>query len=239
MLHLLIIIFIFLATGPILYVMMRDYFESLIPLQTVFYLISLYNIEIIVLVGLFLSVCIFGQKFLDDKLMNKKMYIYGNCDEEYSAVLIGNNLSWVKNIFTIPSVCGLYFLEKYFKKTNKNYKIIQKIEKSDFNKIVADDKCKELYLIGHGSKGLFGIGNNTNEIIEIIDYSKYSESPKKRIIAQLHCAHIKNENNNESLMDLLAIDKKNSYVGNGRIIPSNVWLYCFIMWIRSYKKGFV
>lgn len=156
---------------------------------------------------------------------------------EYSAVLIGNNLAWYKNIITNVSACGLYWLIKYFKNTNKNYIICQEVNKLDFDRFISkEDKCQELYLIGHGSKGSFRINKKTDENNGLIEYSNYKEAPKKRVIAQLHCANTIDGENNESLVYLLSTNKYNSYVGCGAIYFPNIWCYCFKMWIKNRPK---
>ena len=94
---------------------------------------------------------------------------------EYSAVLIGNNLSCYKNIITNSGACGLYFLNQYFKSNNKRCKIRQKVNKSDFDEFVLDTDCQELYILGHGSKKSFRIKNGINDI----DYSEYKGKAKQ------------------------------------------------------------
>jgi hypothetical protein len=152
--------------------------------------------------------------------------------DEYSAVLIGNNLSKDKNFFTNAGACGLYLLYRYFKNTNKKYEIRQKVDKSDFDDVVLDDDCQELYILGHGSKNSFKIKNGTNDI----NYSKYKGKikHKKRVVAQLHCAGSKI--GDESLVDILEADKNNSYVGRGYIFSLNIWCYCFKMWRKNRPK---
>lgn len=177
--------------------------------------------------------CHRGQKYLNDKFLQGNEYIQGNCDREYSAILIGNNVSWTKKLHVNMSICGLKYLEKTFENSNKDYKIFQKINKSIFNTIVSDIKCQELYLLGHGSKGTFTVSTNKAQNDWEINYLEYKNEPKKRIIAQLHCAGIHHERNNKSLVHLLADEKDNSYVANGYIIFISVWLYC----VKMLKKS--
>lgn len=167
-----------------------------------------------------------GQKYLNDKFVQKNEYIHGNCDNEYSAILIGNNTSWLKKLHIVMSIRGVKYLEKSFENTNKDYKIYQKISEPIFNTVISDHKCQELYILGHGSKGTFTISTNKTKNDCEISYIEYKDKPKKRIIAQLHCASIHHGINNESLVDLLAIDKNNSYVANGYILFISVCQYC-------------
>ena len=174
-----------------------------------------------------------GYRYINKIAMCKNVANYGSGDNEYSAVLIGNNLSWDKNIITNVGACGLYFLIEYFKNTNKHYIICQKVGKSHFDKFVLeDDKCQELYLLGHGSKRNFSINNENDEKIY---YSEYKDAPKKRVIAQLHCAHTVIRENNESLVDLLATDEEKSYVGNGYIFFFNEWWYYLNIWANNMQ----
>lgn len=177
--------------------------------------------------------CHRGQKYLNDKFLQANEYIHGNCDSEYSAILIGNNVSWSKKLHVNMSICGLKYLEKSFENTHKDYKIFQKIDEPIFNTIVSDNKCQELYLLGHGSKGTFSVSSDKTQNDWEINYSEYKNHRKKRIIAQLHCAGIHHGTNDESLVDLLAIEKDNSYVANGYIIFISVWQYCAKMLKKS------
>ena len=224
-----IIFILVLLTLPIL---LFIFFHSNIGyklLITIF--ILLFEIHIIYVCGYF-SLPI----YLDKITTLKNESICGSYDNKYSVVLIGNNLQWWKNISTHAFVHGSFFLKKYFKNTNKNYVILPKIDMADFDRYVLDDKCQELYLVGHGSKGSFRINEERDENDGIIYYSKYKDAPKKRIIAQLHCANLKSGENNESLVDLLATDKDNSYVGCGTIYFPNEWWYCFKMWKNNRPK---
>lgn len=177
-------------------------------------------------------ISIIGYMYLNKIAMCENVTNYGNKDNKYSAVLIGNNLSNMKNIDTHVGACGLSLLIKHFKNTNKHYQICQKVRKSDFDKFILDVDCKELYILGHGSKKEFKIEKGANNI----DYSEYKEKTKhkKRVVAQLHCAKSKIED--ESLADILAPNTKNSYVGCGEISILNVWWYCFKMWIKSIPR---
>ena len=155
------------------------------------------------LVFYFIIIPFVGYMYIDKIATCKNVANYGSEDNEYSAVLIGNNLKWFKNIGTLVGACGLYLLIKHFKNAKKQYIICQKVDKSHFDKFVLDDKCQELYILGHGSKRNFGINKKTDGNDGNIYYSKYKTAPKKRIIAQMHCAHTVIGENNESLVDLL------------------------------------
>lgn len=178
-------------------------------------------------------ISVIGQEYIDKIIKNKKLEKCDPEDNEYSVVLIGNNLSWFKNNDTHVGACGLYFLIKYFKNTNKHYVICQKVEKSHFDKFILDDKCQELYIIGHGSKNSFRINIKTDEDDGNIYYSEYKDAPEKRVIAQLHCAHNAIDKKNDSLVDLLVTDKGKSYVGSGYIYFFNEWWYYLNTWINN------
>ena len=174
-----------------------------------------------------------GKRYINkiiDICINREEY-RGDGDE-YSGVLIGNNLSKRKNNHTNAAACGLYFLNQYFKNNNKYCKIRQEVDKSDFDEFVLDPNCQELYILGHGSKKSFRMKNDTNNV----DYSEYKGKikHKKRIIAQLHCADSKI--GDESLADILATDIDNSYVGCGYIFRIHIWHYCFKMWKNNRPK---
>ena len=189
----------------------------------------LFFIEIFIIILLDISFSTMGKYYI-----NKMISMYKNEENsgEYSAVLIGNNLSCYKNIFTNGGACGLYFLNRYFENTNKRCKIRQNVDKTDFDEYVFDVNCQELYIIGHGSKKSFRMKNDTDNV----DYSEYKGKikHKKRIIAQLHCADSKI--GDESLADILATDIDNSYVGCSYIFRIQIWYYCFKMWKNNRPK---
>ncbi len=190
------------------------------------YLVLLIFIESVI----YLIISFIGQIYIDIIIDHKNLENHVVEDNEYSAVLIGNNLKWDKNIDTHVGACGLYLLIKYFKNTNKQYIICQKVGKSHFDKFVLDDKCQELYILGHGSKRNFSINNEDDGKIY---YLEYKDAPKKRVIAQLHCANTVIGENNESLVDLLAPYNEESYVGNGYIFFFNEWWYYLNIWINN------
>lgn len=223
------LLLISLLAFPILFSLI--YHPSIAFIVIATFLILILELFIIAIFGCFLF-----QIYLNKIAIPNYEYINRIYEGEYSAVLIGNNLSWCKNFTTNVCACGLYCLIEYFKNANNDYVVCQKINISDFNKFVLDGKCQELYLVGHGSKGSFRINKKTDENDGIVYYSKYKEAPPKKVIAQLHCANTIDEENNESLMYLLAIDDKKSYVGCGAIYFPNIWRYCFKMWIKNRPK---
>ena len=183
--------------------------------------------------GIYSGFSVIGQKYIDKITNNNKC----DCgDNEYSVVLIGNNLSWFKNNDTYVGACGLYFLIEYFKDTNKQYIVCQKINKSIFDRFVLDDKCQELYVLGHGSKGSFRMNKKTDDDDGLLYYSEYKNETKKRVIGQIHCANTVIGENNESLVDLLAIDTDNSYVGSGSIYFFNEWCHYLNIWANNMQS---
>ena len=221
-----ILFIVILLTLPILLFVFFHLNISLMGVIT--FLILLFELNVIFVCGYFLF-----PLYLDKVSMSKNEIFRENCGNKYSAVLIGNNLRFWKNISTHSFVYGLFFLIKFFKNTNKKYVIFPKIDMPNFDRFVLDDKCQELYIVGHGSKGSFRINNRTDENDGIIYYSKYKDAPKKIVIAQLHCANLISDENNESLVDSLADDKDNSYVGCCTTYFPNIWWYCFNKWIKS------
>jgi len=210
---------------------------TILPNIVVYYIVLFITVMIIILIELSIILVFNGfisiiGKWCINKITNcKNEEKYQSDGDEYSAVLIGTNLSKAKDFFTNIGACGLYLLYKYFKNTNKKYKICQKVGKSDFDDFVFDDDCQELYILGHGSKNSFKMKNGTN-----VDYLEYKGKTKhkKRVVAQLHCAASKI--GDESLVDILEADKNNSYVGLGYIFSLNIWWYCFKMWNKNRPK---
>ena len=138
--------------------------------------IVLIIIELIIILSLDGLFSIIGKRYINKITMCKNGVNHSVDGDEYSAVLIGNNLSWIQNIYTNEGAGGLCLLKKYFKNTNKNYIICQKVGKSQFDRFVLDDKCQELYILGHGSKRSFSVNNENDGKIY---YSEYKDAPKK------------------------------------------------------------
>lgn len=205
-------------------------YVNFIVLLIIVLIIILIELSFILVLDGFFS--IMGKWCINKISMCKNEVSHIGDGDEYSAVLIGNNLSKDKNFFTNAGACGLYLLYRYFKNTNKKYEIREKVGKSDFDEFVLNDDCQELYILGHGSKNSFKMKNGTNDI----DYLEYKGKTKhkKRVVAQLHCASSKI--GDESLVDILEADKNNSYVGHGYIFSLNIWCYCFKMWKNNRPK---
>ena len=210
-----------------------DLTVNAILIYTFFIFIVLLIIESIISVILDVFFSIMGKRYIDKLTMCENGVNHGIDDGEYAAVIVGNNLSSIKNMFTNEGACGLFLLIKYFENTNKHYIICQVVDKFQFDRFVSDDKCQELYILGHGSKRSFTINSGNDGIIY---YSEYKDAPKKRVIVQLHCAITVTGENNESLVDLLANDIENSYVGTGLINVFNVLWYFFKKWGENRPK---
>ena len=224
----------FITHQLIIFIMMKiDLTVNTILIYTFLIYSALFIIELILSLSLDGILSIIGKRYINKITMCKNGVNHRVDGDEYSAVLIGNNLSFIQNVFANEGACGLYLLIKYFENTNKHYIICQKVDKSQFDRFVSDDKCQELYILGHGSKRSFSINNENNGII---CYSEYKDVPKKRVIVQLHCANTVIGENNDSLVDLLATDIDNSYVGNGYINVFNEWWYCFKTWRKNRPK---
>ena len=107
---------------------------------------------------------------------------------------------------------------KHLEKNQIDYKIIKHFDLDDFEKIIDDENCYGLYLLGHGSRHGFSISKD-----EVLYYCKYKDAPKIDFVVQLHCNH----NGGESLADIIALNKAKSYVSDGKrsIFQNIIYLY--------------
>lgn len=161
--------------------------------------------------------------------------------KEYAAVLISNAISasvekccvkrYWKNVQTNSAALCIYGLKRYFEKRKIDYLLIQEVTKKDLDEVVSNINCTELYLIGHGSRGVF----KTSE--KCVNYSEYNKpeytSNKKKIVSQLHCNGLEYAENciednkkNTSLTQILAINQKDSFLTEGYITLFDIYRYC-------------
>lgn len=168
--------------------------------------------------------------------------VANNPTKEYAAVLISNAQSssvieccltrcW-KNVQVNSATAFLPKLIKYFENRNINYRLIQAVTKENLDEVISEINCIELYLIGHGSRGIFKTSETS---VHYSDYNKtrYTDN-KKRIVSQLHCNgleyaenYIEGNKKNTSLTHILAIDQKDSFFTEGYITLFDIYLYFY------------
>lgn len=104
--------------------------------------------------------------------------------ENHIAIIIANNY-FPENIagFSFGAVVKLI---KHLKKEGKNYRVYNKITSNQLRKVINDKNVSSVFLFGHGEK--HGIKVKRNEVVY---YCEFSNHPKKHLIAQFHCNHLK------------------------------------------------
>ncbi len=193
--------------------------------------------------SLLFSLCILGlfcgcyyrkNLFKDDRTITR----VNNKSCSFAVVLISNSQSYelgsdsiirmLKNLLTNMNMCSVYLLCKYFEERRYNYILFEKVIENDLDYFIQNDNCEEIYLFGHGSRGSFV---TSNRIIEYSEYIKYRKN--KRIVSQFHCNHYRCDGNNLSLTEILAFDKKNSYLTSGStMFPDHLW-YCAKLLLKA------
>jgi len=131
------------------------------------------------------------------------------------AIILGDDSinSNFGNLF-ISTYLGIRFLIKYLQLKEKNFKIFIEPSRLEFKKIVQDEKIKQIYLIGHGSKRSFALNRKEDNLL----YSEFSSSKyKKEEIHLYHCTHSKE--NPSSLIDYLVKkeNKEKCFISNKKI----------------------
>lgn len=104
-------------------------------------------------------------------------------NKKYVGVIIASgNLRFWK----YPSIYngGLLLLIEYLRNQNKSIKIIKNSTTEQFNKLVYDKNCNELYIIGHGRK--YGLKISKKEFV---NYNQFKGAPRKDLVVQLTCQH--------------------------------------------------
>jgi hypothetical protein len=148
----------------------------------------LYFVIVFYLLSSFFILYSFGHSYWHDI---NKYYIekikseYNYCEgDDYIGVIIANkNLKFYK-YFTIYNGNTLLLIE-YLRHRNKPLKIIKNAERKDLEKMVYDNKCRELYIVGHGGHWYLRI-NKKDKIV----YSDFMGAGSKERVEQLHCDHI-------------------------------------------------
>lgn len=128
---------------------------------------------------------IFGAGLLT---LGKRRYIEKNLKQgdinHHIAIVLANNY-FPENIFGF----GLHNevrLIKYLKKNNKSYVIYNKVTSNQLRKIINDKRVNSIFLFGHGERHGIKVGRN-----EAVYYCEFPNHPKKHLIAQFHCNHLK------------------------------------------------
>lgn len=162
-----------------------------------------------------------------------------NQDEIYAAVLISDSLSYAmvknrisrsrKNRVVDMFVAPLYLLEKSFQKRNVDYEFVRGATEEDMDKYILDDKCQELYLVGHGFRGGFATSDKK------VFYSEYQRIlHKKQVVSQLHCnPFMCDDSKNLSLTEMIGIDIENSFLSKGYCTFVEITYYCIRQWYKS------
>lgn len=200
------------------------------------YVIVLYILLIsIIILYIFVGYAYKKVRFGPDKCFTNR----NNQDEIYAAVLISDSLSYTmvknrisryrKNRVVDMFVAPLYFLEKSFQKRNIYYEFIRGATERDMDELIQDNKCQELYLVGHGFRGGFATSD------EKVLYSEYLHiSQKKQVVSQLHCnPFMCDDSKNLSLTEIIGIDTKNSFLSKGYCTFVEITYYCIKQWCKS------
>lgn len=122
-------------------------------------------------------------------------------NDEHTAIIFPHYTNLTDEIFVLDCIA---LLIDGFRKMNKKYRIYHIYKSNNFEDAYYNDKVTELWILGHGNRGLLAFGSiGENEHIE---YSKLNKvNPPKKYIVQLHC-------NNEKLQSLKDINKCDGFV---------------------------
>ena len=219
-------LYISLFISPIFILIVLLIISPHLKSQPILFLMSIIILPLyMVLLASFIIFSVFVFKFIfADKKDSIKFY---ENKTTYSAVLIANSGSSLKQKAVNLHGLSILFLILYFLTRMKNYKLIRNVDVYDVDLAIKDKNCQELFLIGHGSKGCFKIKKDV-----IVPYKDYRNECKKQIISQMHCNVIKDELDTISLVDLLAIDKEKSFITKGIVTPFHTLAYSFFLFMK-------
>ena len=150
--------------------------------QVIIYLMAIISIAIINILPM-----IFWIKIDEKYILNAPESYEIKDGKEYIGIVITNsNLPDSKLIFIYGS--GLMLFLDYLIKNKKPFKLIKqnnrenKFNKKEFENLIYDKNCQELYILGHGKRHALKISAK-----EYLYYFLYANAPKKRKVIQLHC----------------------------------------------------
>ena len=114
----------------------------------------------------------------------KKEYNIKKGQKYIGIVIIHNNYKGKKALTTYISAPMLFI--EYLKKKKKPFKLVIDPDYKKFEKLIEDQNCNELYIMGHGRLYRLKIGSNKKDTIWYRDFVGY---PYKEKVVQLHCNH--------------------------------------------------
>ena len=144
----------------------------------------LFSLAIILLVIPILATTFFFSVFANLRYIKKVETEYKIKKEYVGVVVTTDKLRFIQYFFIYFS--DLMLLIECLKLNNQPYKLLNKFDKKDFDKLVFDQNCRGLYILGHGRKHGLLISKN-----EMLYYCEYRNAPKKEFIVQMHCNHMK------------------------------------------------
>ena len=118
--------------------------------------------------------------------------------EEYVGVVIANK-GFRFNKYTAIYNGAILLLIEFLRNENKPLKIVKEASREEVSRLIRDQNCKELFLIGHGRR--YGIKLSQKEILT---YADFKGAHKKDRVEQLHCCH----KGGSSLAEILGAEEK-------------------------------
>ena len=104
--------------------------------------------------------------------------------KNHIAIVLANNY-FPENVLGFGLDNAVRLIE-YLKENNKSYIVYDKVTSSKLKKIIRDSHVKSIFLFGHGQRHGVKVGKD-----EMVYYCEFLSHPKKHLIAQFHCNHLK------------------------------------------------
>lgn len=118
----------------------------------------------------------------------KRKFIKNNTSrgsaKNHVALVLANNY-FPENISEFSIDCVIKLL-KHLNKKEKNYRVYNKITSRKLKKVISDKNVESIFLFGHGNR--HGVKVNMDETVY---YCEFPEAPKRKIVGQFHCNHLK------------------------------------------------
>lgn len=102
----------------------------------------------------------------------------------YIAIILANN--YFPEKYSPFSIDSINKLVKYLRENKKPYRVYERVNINEVRRIINNRDVSSVFLFGHGQRHGIKLGRD-----EMLYYCEFDNHPKKDLIAQFHCNHLK------------------------------------------------
>ncbi len=104
--------------------------------------------------------------------------------DNHVAIVLANNY-FPENIYSF-GIDGVKRIVKYLKKRKIPYRVYDRVTSNQLKKIINNKNISSIILFGHGQRHGIKVGKD-----ETLYYCEFQNPPKRHLVAQFHCNHLK------------------------------------------------